>query len=381
MKRRAFILKSALATTCVGSSTLAFANILNAKNPNEKLNIGVIGLGVRGGELIRSVNQIDAVNVIACCDIIPARLENELSKAEVAIEGHHDYRKLLENNDVDAVLIATPTNSHSKIAIDALDAGKHVYCESTMVKGFDGALHLVNKAKASNKIVQVGHQYRSSPLYVHVVDLIKNGELGKISSFDCHWNKKEDWRQTLLNPELERLINWRMYREFSGGLVTEDCSHQIDFVNWVLEEIPEKVRGTGKTNSLNDGRETFDTIQLDYDYPKGIKAKFTATLNEAKESYQIKIIGDRGTIVLDKKNAWLYQTSTSNNEKGKQIFISVAHADPTIKSLIDFKESIINNQEPVSNVISGAKTAVCVQMGLDAMYTNEMVSWKEGMDF
>ncbi len=128
--------------------------------------------------------------------------------------------------------------------MDVLDSGKHLYCEKTLAKGYDGIKELTQKAGSSKKIVQTGHQYHSSRLYTHVVDLIEKGKIGRISSFDCTWNRNGNWRRPVPSPDLERAINWRMYdREYSGGLVAELCSHQLDFVNWVSKRYTSKGHG------------------------------------------------------------------------------------------------------------------------------------------
>ncbi len=381
-----------MATAAMGTSALAIGKVFH-QSPNETVRMGVIGTGDRGGGLIPFINQIEHMQVAACCDIIPSRLEKALSLvSEKKAKGYKDYRKLLENPDLDAILIATPLNTHSKIAIDALDAGKHVYCEKTMAKGYVGIENLVTKATHSKQLFQTGHQYHSSRLYTHVVDLIKKGKVGKITAFECQWNRNGDWRRPVSEPELERLINWRMYREFSGGLVAELCSHQIDFVNWVTEAVPEKVMGVGGIDYWKDGRETYDNVHLIYSYPKGVKAKFTCLTSNAMNDYQIKVMGDKGTLLLDYNRAWFFPEgnytkeigtvdgvagATVQWEQGKGIPIEVGHADPSKQALIDFRDSIADNTEPISNIITGAKAAICVQMGLDAMHTDQIVAWKD----
>ncbi|NNE78591.1 MAG: Gfo/Idh/MocA family oxidoreductase [Pricia sp.] len=397
MKRRDFVLKSSLATAALATSPATIGQgLVNKKSSaNETLHIGVIGTGDRGSGLIPFINKIENFNVAACCDILPFRLEKGLKNVKGKARAYNDYRKLLENPDLDAVLIATPFSAHSRMAIDALDAGKHVYGEKTLAKGFDGIQGLVNAAENSNKIFQTGHQYHSSRLYGHVVDLIKNGKVGNITAFECQWNRHGDWRRNVTDPKLERLINWRMYREFSGGLLAELCSHQIDFVNWVLEASPKTVMGIGGVDYWKDGRETFDNIHLIYEYPKGIKAKFTCLTSNALDDYQIKVLGDKGTIILDYDSAWFYPEGKKNKElgtvdgvagatvkwdEGKGIPIEINHENPSKQALIDFKENITSNRTPASNVRTGAKAAICVQMGLDAMIDNKIVHWNPEFD-
>jgi len=391
VKRRSFIKKTSLATAGLAGFPYLHGNVMSNISPNETINIGVIGTGVRGSGLISIINSIDNINVIAGCDVLPFRLDKGLAKSKSKPKGYSDYRKLLDSKDIDAVIVATPFHTHSKIAIDALDANKAVFCEKTLAKGYSGVHKLVNKVNQSNQIFQTGHQYHSSRLYTHVVDLIKKGKVGNITAFECQWNRKGNWRRQAPEPKFDKAINWRMYREFSGGLTAELCSHQIDFVNWVLNETPNQVMGVGGVDYWKDGRETFDNVHLIYSYPKGIKAKFTCLTSNAKDGYQIKVIGDKGTIIIDTKHAWFYPEGKKKNkvwgevdgvsgatvqwDKEKGYKLDIEHLDPSKQALLDFRASIINTKTPESNVITGAKAALCVQMGLDAMYNNEIVKW------
>ena len=391
MKRREFIIKSTVATAAVTTSALAFGNVFDFKHANNTLNIGVIGTGDRGVGMISNINKIENFNVIGCCDILPFRLENGLKAVNGKAKGFSDYRKLLDNKNIDAILVSTPFNLHSQVAIDALDAGKHVYCEKTMAKGYDAIHNLVSKANQSKTIFQTGHQYHSSRLYTHVVNLIKEGKIGKIAAFECQWNRHGNWRRRLPSPELEKQINWRMYREFSGGLIAELSSHQIDFANWVLDETPNQVIGTGGVDYYKDGRETYDNIHLIYNYPSGVKAKFTCLTTNEKDGYQIKVMGDKGTIVLNYTKAWFFPEGNNNKELGvvdgvsgattkwdKDLgyAINIEHKEPSLQALIDFKDCVIQNKKPISDIKTGANTALCIQMGLDAMYNNEIVNYK-----
>tara|TARA_R110002033_G_C3896011_1_gene239443 strand:+ start:8883 stop:10100 length:1218 start_codon:yes stop_codon:yes gene_type:complete len=393
LKRRLFIKKTGIATAGIASSGYLYGNVLNGVGSNNSINIGVIGTGARGGGLTSVINTIEGIDVIASCDILPFRLENGISKANSKPIGYFDYRELLDNKDVDAVIIATPFSTHSKIAIDALDAGKHVYCEKTLAKGYGGIENLVEKANKSKSLFQTGHQYHSSRLYTHVLKLIREGKVGTIAAFECQWNRHGNWRRPVPDPKFEKAINWRMYRDYSGGLTAELCSHQIDFVNWVLNETPKQVMGVGGIDYWKDGRETYDNVHLIYSYPSGVKAKFTCLTSNAKDGYQIKVMGDKGTIVIDTSHAWFYPEGRRKNkvvtevdgvsgataqweaEKGYQI--NVEHLDPSKQALLDFRTSILDNKSPGSNIITGANVAICVQMGLDAMYNNEIVEWND----
>ena len=397
MKRRNFIKKAGIASAGILTSNAVFGNLSPLKSSfNDTINIGVIGTGQRGGGLTSIINKIDGMRVVASSDVIPFRLESGLAKANSKPKGYKNYKALLDNKDVDAVIIATPFNTHSQIAIDALDAGKHVYCEKTLAKGYEGIQNIINKTKDSKSIFQTGHQYHSSRLYTYVVDLIQQGKVGNITAFECQWNRHGNWRRKVPREDLEKAINWRMYREFSGGLTAELCSHQIDFANWVLGETPEQVMGVGGVDYWKDGRETFDNVHLTYSYKNGVKAKFSCLTSNAKDGYQIKVLGDKGTLIVDYKDAWFYPEGKKNKvmgevdgvsgatakwDKAKGYNINIEHLEPSKQALIDFKNAIINNKKPLSDITTGAKTAVCVQMALDAMYNNEIVKWNDNIVF
>lgn len=397
MKRRDFIVKGGLLSTGILTSTASVGSFSPNLKANNTINLGIIGTGDRGGGLIPILRNIDGIKIAACCDVLPFRLENGLKKAGEKTTAYADYRKLLDNKDIDAVLIATPFNTHSKISIDAIDAGKHVYCEKTMAKEYTGIEAVVKKASKSLKIFQTGHQYHSSKLYKHVVELIKSGEIGEVASFECQWNRNGNWRRPLPDPSMERAVNWRMYREYSGGMAAELCSHQIDFIGWVLNENPKKIMGVGGIDFWKDGREIFDNIHLLFEYPNGVKAKFTCLTNNSLGDYQIKVLGSKGSIMLDYTKAWIsYEKghekkltdvdgvsgATANHTlQGKGQPIEVEHLEPSKQALIDFRDNITENKLPISNVYSGANTAVAVQMSLDAMINNEIIYWKDSHNF
>jgi len=391
MKRRDFVAKTGMAVA--GISAVGATPLYPLKK--DVVRVGVIGTGSRGGGLIPHINDIQGLEVAACCDVLPFRLESGMAKVEGKAKPYSDYRALLDNPSIDAVLIATPLSEHAHIAIDALDAGKHVYCEKTMVKGYTAIQNVVKKASESKTVFQTGHQYHSSRLYTHVVDLIKNGKIGKIAAIECQWNRNGNWRRPVPSPEYERAINWRMYQEFSGGLLAELCSHQLDFANWLLDAEPIKVMGDGGIDYWKDGRETYDNVHMIYTYPNGVRAKYTCLTSNSKDDYLIKVMGDKGTITIDYTKAWFYPEkkeqyrevgevdgvsgATIKWDQSKGIPIEVEHLDPSKQALLDFRTSIVDNTMPKSNVISGAKAAICVQMGLDALHKKEIIPWNSNI--
>ena len=391
MERREFVKRSGVAALALATSpAIGGFNIIG--KAQETVNIGVIGTGGRGSGLIPVINEIEGLQVTACCDILPFRLESALKRVDGKASGYEDYRKVLEDKNVDAILVATPLSEHAGIEIDALKAGKHIYGEKTLAKGYSQIEALLKEKREHPELIfQTGHQYHSSRLYTGVVKLIEEGKIGKIAAFESQWNRSGNWRREVPKPEYERIVNWRMYKEYSGGLTAELCSHQIDFANWVLEETPDQVVGFGGIDYWKDGRETYDNVHLVYNYPSGVRATYMCLTSNARNDYQIKVMGDKGTIILDYTKAWFYPEgnyerelgevdgvsgATASWKEGKGIPLNISHVEPSKQALVDFKDSILKKQKPLSDINTGAKAAIAVQMGLDAMYDNTVAKWK-----
>ncbi|MEZ4942317.1 MAG: Gfo/Idh/MocA family oxidoreductase [Saprospiraceae bacterium] len=393
--RRKFIQTLSLAT----AGALVSKSLYPFSNDPQPLRLGIIGTGDRGQGMSQLINEISGMEVTALCDILPFRLEKARARVGEKTKACADYRALLDDPAVDAVLIATPFSMHAQMFSDALDAGKHVYCEKTMCYGVEPTLAALKKARASKKIVQAGHQYRYSKLYQTVAQSIREGLIGPLSRIECQWNRNGNWRRPVPDPKLERLINWRMYREYSGGLVAELCAHQIDFANWILDAAPTKITGFGGIDYWKDGRETYDNVHLLMDYPGGVKASFTSLTTNAYDHYRIKVMGKKGTIVLTPEQAWLYSeantppadtnllvdgvsgaTRTRGGEPAGRRF-DIEHTDPSIQALMDFRDNVAANTLPVSGVETGARVAIAVQLALDAMDHNRVEVWKEEYNF
>ena len=388
--RRSFIKKSAVAFSAPLITPKSDIFSIFKSSPLNQLNIGIIGTGDRGQGLLKLISKIDGMRLIAICDNLQFRLDQAAKIAPKAIK-YSNYKELLSNKNLDAVIISTPLNTHASIASDAVDASLHIYCEKTMVKGDISTMNLVKKVKKDhNKIFQTGHQYHSSRLYSHIVELVQSGEIGQIIAIQAQWNRNGNWRRQVQDPKFERQINWRMYREYSYGLTAELSSHQIDFSNWLLKSTPKKVVGFGGIDYWKDGRETYDNIHLTYSYPSGVKASFTCLTSNGKDDYQIKVMGDKASIMIGYKDAWIYPEgkynkvikdvdgvsgATSSWIEGKGNPIKFDHKEPTYQALEDFRYAIINDSTPMSNLKSGADVSIAVDMGIRAMDTEQVVSW------
>lgn len=359
--------------------------------PGKKIRIGVIGTGQRGTGHIKLINQMETLEVVACSDIMPFRLDDGIKLAPKA-KAYKDYKHLLDDKNVDAVIISTPYSMHGKMALDALDAGKHVFCEKTMIRGYEETQKVLDKVDNGNLIFMTGHQHRSSPLYQKVKEIIDSGYIGDLVSIDCQWNRNNDWRREVPDKKWERLINWRMYREYSGGLVAELLSHQIDLANWYTHSHLEKFTGIGGIDFYKDGRETFDNVHVNCKYENGVSLSLTSTTANAYGGYQIKILGKKATIVLSREKGHVYvENSKALNkglvdgvsgatqawEPGKGWEIKADGKNATLYALKDFSEAIFTNKQPVSNVETGAYTSKSVDIILDALHSQKEKFWSE----
>jgi predicted dehydrogenase len=191
------------------------------------------------------------------------------------------------------------------------------------------------------------------------------------------------------------MINWRMYRKYSGGLTAELLGHQIDYVNWIFNEHPKKILGVGGIDYWKDGRETFDNVNLTLRYPSGMNVNCISLTANAHDGYMIMFKGSKGTIKMGMSDAWIYSEARTEKELGTIDGVSGATLSALAKNegakidddnekkwsnteyaLNEFYDCIKENKLPTSNVNTGAKTAICVRMGIDAMVNDTPSKWK-----
>lgn len=387
-----------LTASAVGS--LASFGVTKKVSANDTINLGIIGTGQRGTGLASVLQNMPDYKLIACCDILPDRLEKCLSLADKEAKGYDNYKKMLGNKSLDAVIISSPLSLHHEMVLAAIKSGKHIFCEKTMAYDYEQTKDIRDKVQGYDGIFQVGHQYRSTPMYHKVKEILSEGRLGKVKYFRCQYHRNNNWRRPVDDPKNEKIINWRMYREFSKGLAAELSSHQIDIVNWMTDSIPVKVTGFGGIDYWKDGRETYDNINLIYEYPDGIKANFTSVLSNAFDGYKITIMGDQGTIVIGRDKAWMYAEAVAmkdskSTEKGivdgvsgatiknwtqgkpVEIYVKDSGMDPTGHALVDFAKNVRDNKKPFSNEETGKNVAIAVHMGIEAMDTGQVIHWKD----
>jgi predicted dehydrogenase len=314
LNRREFLKGSSLASimTLLGGVELTFrpesahaVDVETLHGPPVKL--GVIGLGARGRELLTNLTTIAEADIAAVCDKYPAFLRRGSKLAEKA-QAVEDYRKILDNPEIKAVFVATPTHQHREIAVAALQAGKHVYCEVPLAHTIEDARAIALAARnAPKQVFQAGLQMRSDPQRDFVLDFVRSGAAGKFVMARAQWLKKQSWRQTSPNPEREKELNWRLNQATSTGLVGEIGIHQVDLFNWFLKGRPTAVSGYGSIRHWDDGREVGDTAEAVFEYPGRIYATWFGTLANSFESDYEVLYGSDGAVLMRGSRAWLFK--------------------------------------------------------------------------
>tara|TARA_B100000678_G_scaffold184108_1_gene153878 strand:+ start:212 stop:1558 length:1347 start_codon:yes stop_codon:yes gene_type:complete len=319
--RRQFIKTS----TAAGASLILAPHVLTgAKSFGvDDINVALLGAGAQGQVLMNACLKIPGIRFKAVCDIWKEynqkRVYRLLGKYGHKLNAYEDYREMLANEkDLDAVIVATPDFWHAEHATACLEAGLNVYCEKEMSNTLEGAKQIVRAAKKSGKLLQVGHQRRSNPRYIHCYEkLIKEAKiLGHITTINGQWNRAVQpdlgWpeKYAIPQPRLEQygfqsmaqFRNWRWYKGFGGGPIVDLGSHQIDIFSWFLDAVPSSVMASGGTDYYDSQtHEWYDTVMamFEYDTPKGLVRAFYQTITtNSNMGYFENFMGDQGTLQI-----------------------------------------------------------------------------------
>jgi predicted dehydrogenase len=314
--RRDFVKQSVLGTAAL----LAYppARVLGA---NDRVRVGMIGVGGRGQELLNQVLELRDIQLVAIADIYSRRRE-EAKKAAPGIQTLDDHRRLLDMKDVDGVIVASPLHIHARHFMDTLAAGKDLYAEKTMTWSIAEADQCLEAAKKSDRVIQIGLQHESSGALSDAKKWIKDGLVGKVTQVESWMSRntphgKGQWVRAVppdctqqnvnwaafLNGRSERpfdpyrFINWRLFWEFSGGNVTENMVHQIAWITTALDlPLPSAAYMSGGVFSEKDGREVPDTIAVTLDFPNDTVVSWQSTFNNSRYGLGERFLGSDGTI-------------------------------------------------------------------------------------
>jgi len=323
--RRHFLQSAATA----GLYTSALAGQETKVPANDRVQVATIGLGGMGTEDTRSSTKVPGVELVAVADIYQGRLDHAKEVFGKNLFTTRDYREVLARKDIDAVIIATPDHWHSQISMDAMNAGKDVYCEKPMVQRLDDGKKVIEAQQKTGRILQVGSQRVSSIVYQKAKELFRNGAIGDLNLVEAWWDRNAaigawqysipldatpeniDWDRFLGRApkvpfEPVRLFRWRNYRDYGTGVAGDLFVHLFSGMHFVTGAIgPTRVYATGGLRFWKDGRDVPDVLLGLYDYPAteshpafnlALRVNF---VNGAGETSGFRFVGSEGTMRID----------------------------------------------------------------------------------
>jgi predicted dehydrogenase len=352
------------------------------KKPGELIRLGIIGFGGRGEALAHAAgfahpdwierkkkdareNRLDKgleafldqddlnVSLTGICDAFDVRAERGIaaSKNDIRSGGgtgllkgavrYPNYQELLESEEIDAVIIATPDHWHAQMTIDAVNAGKHVYCEKCMTRTIDETYSVTEAVKSSGKVFQLGHQGRQQESYIKAKQIVEKNILGKITLVEVTTNRNSpngawvydlheegspetiDWEQ-FEGPaphkvpfNRERFFRWRCWFDYGTGLAGDLLSHEYDATNQILElGIPKSAVASGGIYFFQDGRDVPDVFQAVFEYPeRDLTLVYSATLANGRGRGKVFMGHDAAMEVGDSLNVTADLESTRYKDK------------------------------------------------------------------
>jgi len=409
--RRKFIKQSS--TALIGMSVLPNVLLGNSlSTPNEVIKMGVIGANGMGWTDMRSHLKMNNIECIAICDVdqsvLDKRKEEYRNYRKNNLLVYKDYRKLLDNKEVDAVIIGTPDHWHCRIMVDALEAGKHVYVEKPLANSIDECYIMEKAAKKYKKVVQVGQWQRSGSHYQDAINMVRSGDLGKIRLVKV-W-AYQGWMKPIpvepdgtppegvdyqmwLGPAPKRPFNpnrfhfnFRWYWDYAGGLMTDWGVHEIDIALLAMEATtPKSVTATGgKFAYPDDASETPDSLQTIFEYDD-----FTMLWEHATgidggnygRTEGIAFIGNNGTLVVNRGGLELIPEEVT--VEGKRKFKMPDIPDHSRRgNYLDnhtqnFIEAVRKNDPALAKCqpSSGSLAAINAHMGNIAYKTGQKIYW------
>jgi predicted dehydrogenase len=341
------------ATTLLVGWRPAAAAVLGA---NDRVRIGVIGTGGRARGLMKQLKELPGQEMVAVCDVYEPRM---LEAAEIAggqAVKVPDYRRILDDKDVHAVLIGAPDHWHKTMTLEAVAAGKDVYVEKPVSHSIDEGVAMVTAVEASKQVVQTGTQQRSWDHWILGKQIFDSGKLGQVTFVSTYWYQlrstqplppvdaaRLDWKRWL-GPardqpfDAQRFLQWRHFRDFGGGVLTDLLTHWIDVVHWYMGvDTPSTAVATGR-NYLMKTWEWPDAVTATLEYPKDFMVTHTGTYGSGIDDGGLEFRGDRGTLKIDRERLLVF-----NEESRKPGSPNTPEPEIHVRSLGDGSVSHLRN--------------------------------------
>ncbi len=364
---------------------------------NDRLRLGIIGPGARGLELVREAVGRPNTEFVAVADIYTRRLED--AKAIVpGAKTYLDYRYLLDDKSIDAVIVATPQHLHCEHFVASLEAGKHVYQEKTMAFSVDHAKRMrAAFKKAGQRTVQIGHQGTSTGQMTDAVQFLAKGQMGKVTAIHAHMYRntphgKPQWSRPAypdMTPEniiwksflgeapqrdfdANRYINWRFFWDYSGGNVYENMCHQLAFWYKAMKlEVPRAVTMVGGVYLWKDGREVPDTMNVAMEHPEELLFSWDSGFGNNQLGLSEDVLGTDGTLSHGQQVRYLPQRV--NNKDGNEM-VGQSKSAPAAH-MQNFLDCVRSGQEPNCPFEVGFRVSIACRMAVESYRQGRTMRW------
>ncbi|MCB1020551.1 MAG: Gfo/Idh/MocA family oxidoreductase [Acidobacteria bacterium] len=405
--RRNFLASAALAGAASPLSAASAARVVGA---NDRVRFALIGCGGMGRGDLRDFLRAGKTQVVGLCDVDPAQIgkaEQVVSEAgQKADFTTGDFRKVLERNDLDAVIVATPDHWHALPTVEACKAGKDVYVEKPLSVAVWEGRQMVDAARKHDRVVQMGTQQRSGEIYRNAKEYVDSGALGKVRLVRC-WAYL-DWKgetpkvpdsapppgvdyDMWLGPTPKRPFNanrfhftFRWFWEYSGGLMTDWGAHMIDIANWYMGiKAPTSAMSVGgKFAYPDDAMVTPDTQQVLYEFPE-FSMVWEHALGVGRGPFDrehgVALHGENGILVID-RGGWEVYPETQRIERPRTYKMSgrpreAVSGDMHLAHVENFLECMRSRKRPHSDVEIGHNSMIACHLGNAAVRTGRRVYW------
>jgi predicted dehydrogenase len=371
---------------------------------NDRVRFGLIGAGGRGLQIFKSAIKTPNTEAVAVADVYTRRLE-EARQIAPGVKTHSDFRRLLDDKSIDAVLIATPQHQHALNFVPTLQAGKDVYQEKTMAFNPDHARRMRHAFLASDRVVQVGIQSTSSQAQVRAHDLVHGKPMGRISAIHSHMYRNSpyggwkrpippdcdaqhvEWKafegEAALHPfDPNRYMNWRFYWDYSGGNVFENMVHQVGFWFKAMElHIPERVSMTG-ANYFSPDMQVPDTMDVTMALPDKIFFSWNSGFGSSFYGADEVVLGSEGAVSRDQNHDTVSYIPGRTRHGGGGAGVEgpskpdiVGGGDDTVLHMRNFFDCVRSRKTPNCPFEIGYRSAIACQMAIASYRQGREVRW------
>jgi predicted dehydrogenase len=375
----------------------AFPQLLTA---SERLRVGLIGAGGRGRLLAAEFKELGA-EVAAVCDVYEPHLQAGLKAASSGARAHRDYRRLLEDPSLEAVIVATPDHWHAQMVIDAVEAGKDVYVEKPLAHTIEEGFRIIEAVRRTRRVVQVGTQRRSFDLFQGAKRLADSGMLGPVRLVNSWWlNRVASLRTGKLEGELDweqwlgpapkrpfdpvRFFNWYWFWDYSGGLLIGQAAHVIDAIQWFMNSSdPVAVTCAAAAPGI-PGAEAPETCTMAVEFPENYLAVFTLGYQAMRyhpfHDQLIQLHGAQGRLDVGREWYAMYpESKVLDLRPSLEMRNPGSFAGATRAHIRNFLDCIRTRQEPNATVEMGQATNIVLCMAMEALRTGRRIRWNPAL--